>query len=65
MDMKTYKEAINEGNGDHLNDLKLDLIDWWKKNKNSSALKPKKKVLEKKFNELLNNMDDVIDIVFE
>lgn len=65
MEMKTYKQAINEGDGDRLSDIKLELIDWWKKNKDSGALKPKKKALEKKFNQMLDNIDDVIDIIFE
>jgi len=64
--MKTFKQAITENKaGDEILDLRLGLIDWWKKHANQPTLKAQKKDLEKLYNQLLTNLDQVVDMVYE
>ena len=65
--MKTFKQTVTESeSGDELYNLKLSLIDWWKKFGSSAKLEKKDKAkLDKAFNTVLTSLDDAVEIVYE
>jgi len=64
--MKTFKQSITENaSGDELIDLKLQMIEWWKKHSKQPNLAPKKKELDKKFNRIFNDIEDVIELIYD
>jgi len=41
------------------------MIEWWKKHSKQPNLAPKKKELDKKFNRIFNDIEDVIELIYD
>lgn len=63
--MKSFKKVLENKEADALYNIKLDLIQWWKKNSTKPNISKKRKNIQDKIDEIVVLLDQVVDETYD